>query len=1173
MRMVKTATAFPRGEHEQIRSLLQKLDEATTDEAYEQAEQDLQALIKGRDSYAPSDTTGYIPYPDYDHPAFNDILGAKKEFRRHAYAAKPKGQSVEVAAKERCDSGRFALTPNQTFLRDFMSPLTPYRGVLLFHSVGVGKTCTAITIAERYLEEVGASRRVLVILPTTLKDNFRKQICDLDRVPYVNGAPVYEAMQQCTGSAYIKRVPDAHVLSKDALEKKVHRLIQQRYQFFGFLEFANYVEELRKEIEKTEMDDAAVNRRFLAKIRDLFSDRLILVDEAHNLRTETTKSKKFPLLQKVLRHGRNNRLVLMTATPMFNSATEVLFILNLLLLNDKRSPVSPSAIFHNDRTLKPGGAEVLQTLFRGYVSYMRGENPISFPARLYPSINNDSRVMKAGDFPSRDIRGNPIPKGAELSGLEIIRSDMSPLQAKVYELALRSENIQAMEDKVAQDAVDVEIFDDEASNNALQKMTQISNIVYPGGGDRDAERIQSMYGVAGFHKCFKRLDRRADSFQVSYQDDVEPFLQPDRLGSVSPKMKAIVDTILNSTGVVYVYSFYIYAGILPLAIALEHAGFRRLNAPNLLKDKSPASSKAAAAGVAKQGWTYSLLTRDRGLTKDFDKDVQAIRSAENKDGSVVKVILGTSVSSEGIDFKCIREVHLLEPWYHLNKVQQIVGRAIRHCSHMALPPSARNVTVYHHAAALPRSDQESMDLRIYRIAVNKQRVIDEVEHLMKTHAVDCLLNEPVLNYDAKKREFILPELVTSQKTRHASYALGDQRAIVRCHRTRPAGEPDASTFHLGFYEADLPWMTQMLVHWLNQSKSAVWTWEDIHRGMRTLVPGIEEEVLMLALDRMVQRETAFWFQQRESKLIYRGNSYIVRRAKQDRDNRDSLIHAPPLIQTLLLAEDSGVPSPSNPAPPGTEERPKTEKDDTALPAHIDAEHQRLSKWFTRTAFATKAVRAAVMDHVLDHLNEALYRDACRWVSQAQEARGKSAGAAWASALEESMDRAGVRLENRVFFVPHKGAFERVTERGWSAITPIEEKTQIEPQWSARLARLLSEPSDMSAFLTCQKGVPEFKLKPEKPGARGSVCQQGNTFGVEALRQRITELASPSSLNGVETSQLHKKHLCQLLEILLRMQRGGQPALLRPFDHWLLSRAGSRDTPPKPAGRRKKNEKI
>ena len=51
-------------------------------------------------------------------------------------------------------------------------------------------------------------------------------------------------------------------------------------------------------------------------------------------------------------------------------------------------------------------------------------------------------------------------------------------------------------------------------------------------------------------------------------------------------------------------------------------------------------------------------------------------------GENIKIILGNSVTSEGMDFKNIREIHVLDPWYHLYKIEQIIGRGIDIvCSH------------------------------------------------------------------------------------------------------------------------------------------------------------------------------------------------------------------------------------------------------------------------------------------------------------------------------------------------------------------------------------------------------------------------------------------------------------------------------------------------------------
>ena len=66
-----------------------------------------------------------------------------------------------------------------------------------------------------------------------------------------------------------------------------------------------------------------------------------------------------------------------------------------------------------------------------------------------------------------------------------------------------------------------------------------------------------------------------------------------------------------------------------------------------------------------------------------------------------------------IDLKCIREMHILDSWYHLNRTDQIIGRAIRYCSHTALRAveerqglplmALNNCLIYLHVCHIPET--------------------------------------------------------------------------------------------------------------------------------------------------------------------------------------------------------------------------------------------------------------------------------------------------------------------------------------------------------------------------------------------------------------------------------------------------------------------------------------
>jgi len=147
------------------------------------------------------------------------------------------------------------------------------------------------------------------------------------------------------------------------------------------------------------------------------------------------------------------------------------------------------------------------------------------------------------------------------------------------------------------------------------------------------------------------------------------------------------------------------------------------------------------------------------------------------------------MAGEGLDLKGVREVHILEPWHHLNKMSQVIGRAIRTCSHKFLPLEKRNCTVYLHVATTFKATKkikkkeymyrESLDLRIYRKAEIKSLQIAIVERELKKNAIDCELNK-------KGNIYLSPEwnqklkIITSQN-KTVEYIVGDKPYSKICN--------------------------------------------------------------------------------------------------------------------------------------------------------------------------------------------------------------------------------------------------------------------------------------------------------------------------------------------------------------------------------------------------------
>ena len=105
---------------------------------------------------------------------------------------------------------------------------------------------------------------------------------------------------------------------------------------------------------------------------------------------------------------------------------------------------------------------------------------------------------------------------------------------------------------------------------------------------------------------------------------------------------------------------------------------------------------------------------------------------------MIKVVIGSTVAAEGIDFKNIRNIHLLEPWHNINKLEQVIGRGIRNCSHSMLEDEKdKNVTIFLHSCDL--KDNESIETYMYHSCEDKATRIGNIEKILKEVSIDKYL--------------------------------------------------------------------------------------------------------------------------------------------------------------------------------------------------------------------------------------------------------------------------------------------------------------------------------------------------------------------------------------------------------------------------------------------------
>jgi type I restriction enzyme R subunit len=163
-------------------------------------------------------------------------------------------------------------------------------------------------------------------------------------------------IRTCTGNKFLKEINPMNMkgLSRENVIKQINRTIDTYYFFFGYVEFANYISK-KSTIEDSSITDPKIIAKIKKnKLRKIFNNRLIIIDEVHNIRmTEENKDKRVAdELMNLIKHVNTLRLLLLSATPMFNSYKEIIWLINLMNLNDGRPTIDVKDVFNNDGTFK-----------------------------------------------------------------------------------------------------------------------------------------------------------------------------------------------------------------------------------------------------------------------------------------------------------------------------------------------------------------------------------------------------------------------------------------------------------------------------------------------------------------------------------------------------------------------------------------------------------------------------------------------------------------------------------------------------------------------------------------------------------------------------------------------------------------------------------------------------
>jgi hypothetical protein len=628
-------------------------------------------------------------------------------------------------------------------------------------------TCSAITIAEQFKRLVYKNDKKIYIIRA---EEFQQQLFDVNKV--ANGM----VDSQCTGSDYLAEVENPEIIANcrdkracEGLQMKLTKIIKKYYDFYNIETWARAVGKLIYKKGKPTPQEAHEYK--VRQIRRYFSDTLIIIDEAHHINDETNARTISRVLADVLQYSENLRLIMLTATPMFDKPEDIITILNYLLINDKRPRINQS-IFDIAGMLTDAGRQILIDKSRGYISYLRGNNPFDFPMRLNARVN-----LPMGDFLKLGKSYPAIPEEFQnirhhMKFLDIIDCPMSKQQKAVYNSIVKT-------------------------SAAWSEESQISNFIYQ-SIEESGSNNKHCYGDGGFSQVVK--SKSNPPYQFHDPEYAKRFLNP-ALGQYSSKIAKIIDIIKNASGPVFIFTQWISGGLYPLIMALEMNGYRGYKGASFLENpyKSPDNM---GEYIVKSG-SYNTPHLQKYISK-----------RENMVNEPVRVFIATASASEGINLFGYREAHILDPHFNLSRIEQAIGRTIRYKSHLMLPPQMRNVVVYMYSATLPKV--ETVDLYKYRISELKAITTGQVEKILKENAVDCILNKE--GNSISKADYPMPVEMLSSQNKKVMMPLYDQPFSRACNymescefkcmgvNSERIGELDASSIRYRNLEKDVQYI-------------------------------------------------------------------------------------------------------------------------------------------------------------------------------------------------------------------------------------------------------------------------------------------------------------------------------------------------------------------------------
>jgi len=322
-------------------------------------------------------------------------------------------------------------TKTQDFVRHFFTPQLHNKGILLWHSVGTGKTCTAIATATTTFEPQGYT--ILWVTRTTLVNDIWKNM-----------------FSQVCNENIRKRIQNDNLEIPDLLNKQVKLLSKSwRIHPLSYKQFTNLVSKKNQYYKTLEKINGS---------EDPLRKTLIIIDEAHKLYGESDllanerpnmEQLHASLMNSYAVSGKQSvKLMLMTATPITKNPMELIMLINLCKPLNEQLPINfysfKEEYLDQDGLFTENKKKKFLDDMAGYVSYLDRSSDVRQFAQ--PKIHHvDINLITDESLVMNDKRGvkalTKISKNEHKDKKEEIKKEyeIAKLQIKKVRKELKNE--------------------------------------------------------------------------------------------------------------------------------------------------------------------------------------------------------------------------------------------------------------------------------------------------------------------------------------------------------------------------------------------------------------------------------------------------------------------------------------------------------------------------------------------------------------------------------------------------------------------------------------------------------------------------------------------------------------------------------------------------------------